>query len=157
MAQGFPHLRWLVLLGLAGAFIALVPGELAAAAVSCRQQIIADWSNNGRVDRVYPLDCYQQAIEAMAPDIRDYTDAQEKIELALTLAVRKKAGTTPAMQPRSLAAARPIKTSGSALMPLPLVALGALGAAALAAGGLTYAGRRAALGKRRLGRRGGAR
>jgi hypothetical protein len=152
VAQGFPHLRLLALLALAGAFCALVPGEIATAAVSCRQQVIADWSDNGRVNRVYPLDCYQQAIEAMAPDIRDYTDAQETIELALTLAVRKKTGAKPASQSRSLAAARPVDTSGSAPVPLPLIALGVLGAAALTAGGLTYTGRRAM-----LGRRGGAR
>jgi hypothetical protein len=147
----FPLLAFAVL---AGAVASVAPGESASAAASCRQQVIAVWSDNGRVDRVYPLDCYQQAIEAMAPDIRDYTDAQEKIELALTLAVRKKTGAKPAPRARSLAAARPVDTSGSAALPLPLplVALGVLGAGALAAGGLTYAGRR-----RTLGRRGGAR
>jgi hypothetical protein len=154
MGLGSGRLRVFAFAVLAGALalVALVPGEIASAATSCRQQVIADWSDNGRVDRVYPLVCYQQAIEAMAPDIRDYTDAQEKIELALTQAVRKKGGTRPAAQPRSLAAARPVDTSGSTLLPLPLVALGALGAAALASGGLAYAGRRGT-----LGRRGGAR
>jgi hypothetical protein len=151
-ASASGRLRALTFAALACVLVVIALGGTATAAVSCRQQVITDWSDNGRVDRVYPLDCYQQAIEAMAPDIRDYTDAQEKIELALTLAVRKKAGTKPAAQPRSLAAARPVDTSGSTLMPLPLVALGALGAAALAAGGLTYARRRAT-----LGRRGGAR
>jgi hypothetical protein len=137
---------------LAGVFAAVVTSETANAAASCRQQVIADWSDNGRVDRVYPLDCYQQAIEAMAPDIRDYTDAQETIELALTRAVRGKSGAKRAAPARSLAAARPIDTSGSTSFPLPLVALGALGLAAVAGGGLTYAGRRTL-----LGRRGGAR
>ena len=145
------HLRVFAFAVLAGALSVVVLGDAATAAASCRQQLIADWSNNGRVDRIYPLDCYQQAIEAMAPDIRDYTDAQETIELALTMAVRKKSGATPTPT-RSLAAARPVDKSGSAPVPLPLVALGALGAAALAAGGSTYAGRRAM-----LGRRGGAR
>jgi hypothetical protein len=152
MVFGSSRPRVLALTVLAGLVAVVALAETATAAVSCRQQVIADWSDNGRVDRVYPLDCYQQAIEAMAPDIRDYTDAQEKIELALTLAVRKKAGTKPVAQPRSLAAARPVDTSGSTLIPLPLVALGALGAAALAAGGVTYAGHRVS-----LGRRGGAR
>jgi hypothetical protein len=152
MAFASLQLRTLALLALSGVAAVAALGETATAAASCRQQVIADWSDDGRVDRVYPLDCYQQAIEAMAPDIRDYTDAQETIELALTMAVRKKSGAKPATQARSLAAARPVDTSGSAPMPLPLVALGALGAAALAAGGLTYAGRRAT-----FGRRGGAR
>ena len=154
MVFRYGRLRVLAFAALAGTLVSVATAEAASAAASCRQQVISDWSDNGRVDRVYPLDCYQQAIEAMAPDIRDYSDAQEKIELALTLAVRKTTGAKPATQARSLAAARPVDTSGSAALPLPLplLALGALGAAALAAGGLTYAGRR-----RTLGRRGGAR
>jgi len=146
------HFRVFAFAVLAGVLAVVVLGDTATAAASCRQQLIADWSDNGRVDRIYPLDCYQQAIEAMAPDIRDYTDAQETIELALTMAVRKKSGAKPATPTRSLAAARSVDTRGSAPVPLPLVALGALGVAALAAGGVTYAGRRAL-----LGRRGGAR
>jgi hypothetical protein len=139
------------------AFLVLAVGvlawsESAAAAPDCRQQVIEDWSDDGRVDRVYPLACYQEAIEAMAPDIRDYSDAQETIERALTLAVRKKGGAKSPTASRSLAAARPLDTSGSAPVPLPLVALGALGASALAAGTLAYVSRRAA-----LGRKGGAR
>jgi hypothetical protein len=133
---------------LAGVLAVVALGETATAAASCRKQVIADWSDNGRVDRVYPLDCYQQAIEAMAPDIRDYTDAQETIELALTMAVRSKSGTKRATPARTLAAARPVDASGSTSLPLPLVALGALGAAALAGGGLTYAVRRGTFGRR---------
>jgi len=146
------RLRALAFVALAGVVVVVALGETATAAVSCRQQLIVDWSDNGRVDRIYPLDCYQQAIEAMAPDIRDYTDAQETIELALTMAVRSKSGTKRATPARSLAAARPVDSTGSASLPLPLVALGALGAAALAGGGLTYA-----VGRGMLGRRGGAR
>ena len=152
MVFGFRGLRAFTFAVIAGGLALAALGETATAAASCRQQLIADWSDNGRVDRVYPLDCYQGAIEAMAPDIRDYTDAQETIELALTMAVRKNSGAKPATPSRSLAAARPVDKSGSAAVPLPLVALGALGAAAVAAGGLTYAGRRA-----KLGRRGAAR
>lgn len=148
------RLRVLAFAVLAGVLAVVAFSATASAAVSCRQQVIADWSDNGRVDRIYPLDCYQQAIEAMAPDIRDYTDAQETIELALTMAVRSQSGTnaTSIAAPRSLAAAEPVDTSGSTTVPLPLLALGALGAAALAGGGLTYAARRGM-----LGRRGGAR
>jgi hypothetical protein len=112
--------------------------------------VIDDWSDNGRVDRVYPLDCYQQAIEAMPPDIRDYTDAHDSIERALTLAVRGTTGVRPAHNKpaRALAAVHPIDTSGSPTIPLPLIALGALAGTALAAGALSYAFRRATLGRR---------
>jgi hypothetical protein len=149
MGLGSRRLRVLVI-ALAALLAAVVLGETVLAAPACRQQLISDWSDNGRVDRVYPLDCYHQAIEAMAPDIRDYTDAQETIELALTMAVRSKSGAKPqsVAAPRSLAAAAPVDTGGSAMVPLPLLALGALGAAALAGGGLTYATRRGLLGRR---------
>lgn len=145
------RLRVLVFAAVAVVLSVVAFGASASAAASCRQQLIADWSDNGRVDRVYALDCYQQAIEAMAPDIRDYTDAQETIELALTQAVRGKSGARRVAPARSLAAAASVETGGSTPVPLPLLALGALGAAALVAGGVTYAGRRA------LGGRGGAR
>jgi hypothetical protein len=149
----FASIRLRVLaFGLVGLLAALVLAEVATpATAACRQQLITDWSDNGRVDRVYPLDCYHEAIEAMAPDIRDYTDAQESIELALALAIRKKTDSKPAA-PRSLAAAAAVETDGSAPLPLPLLAIGAVGAAGLLAGGLTFAGRRAL-----LGRKGGAR
>jgi hypothetical protein len=146
MGLGSRRLRIVGLL-LAGTLALVLLGETATAAPACRQQLIADWSDNGRVDRVYPLDCYQQAIEAMAPDIRDYTDAQETIELALTMAVRKKAGATRAVPARSLAASA-VETDGSASLPLPLVALGALGGAALVAGVVTLAFRRSGPGRK---------
>lgn len=137
------RLRVLAFSVLAGVLAALILSETATAAASCRQQLVADWSDNGRVDRIYPLDCYQQAVESLAPDIRDYTDAQETIELALTMAVRSNSGAKPksAAPPRALAAAEPVDTSGSTTVPLPLLAVGALGAAALAAAGLTFVGR----------------
>jgi hypothetical protein len=142
------RVRRLALAVVASAVAVLMLSETASAAALCRpQQVIADWSDNGRVDRIYPLDCYQQAVEALAPDIRDYTDAQESIELALTTAVRKQSGTKPALT-RSIAAATPVETDGSASLPLPLVALGALGAAGVAAGAVALAFRRPAPGRK---------
>src|SRR5687768_2073347 len=88
------------------------PGR--AAAADCRQQVIADWSADGRVDRVYPLDCYQQAVESLAPDIRDYTDAQESIERALVQAMRAKGKRGRTQAPaRSLAAAESVEPGDS--------------------------------------------
>jgi len=140
-------MRALVFLALASGFglLALVqPAAGAKDATSCRQQVIDDWSDNGRVDRVYRLDCYQAAIGSLPPDIRDYTDAHDSIERALTLAVRAKGGSPPASPSRALATAPPVATSSSAAFPPPLIALGGLGAATLAAGALGYASRRAA-------------
>ena len=130
----------------------LLLGETARAA-DCRQQVIDDWSDNGRVDRVYGLGCYQDAIEAMPPDIRDYTDAQESIEHALMLALRAKGQRAQTQtQPRSLAAAQPVDTGSSAPIPLPLLVLGALGGTALLTAGFGFVGHRAGVGRKRRGR-----
>jgi hypothetical protein len=136
----------LVFLALAGTFAVLALGEPASGATGCRQQVIDDWSDNGRVDRVYGLDCYQAAIGSLPPDIRDYTDASDSIERALSIAVRAKNGSPPAS--RSLAATPAVTTSGTGEIPLSLMALAGLAAGTLAAGALGYTSRRAARGHR---------
>jgi len=156
MACGIRPLR-LPFLALAGVLVLLALAEVATAAPACRQQVIEDWSDNGRVDRVYPLDCYQQAIESLPPDIRDYSDAHDSIERGLTLAVRAKSGAPRAAKLAdarggSSAAVRAVDTSGSAGMPVPLLALAALGGAALAGGVLAYTYRSARLGRRGVAR-----
>jgi hypothetical protein len=112
----------------------------APAAPDCRTQVIADWSDNGRIDGVYPLECYENAIESIPPEIRDYTDAPETIGRALTLAVREKRSETPL---RTVASGANVDTSRTVTFPLPLLALGVLGAFVIAGGGLAYARRRA--------------
>jgi hypothetical protein len=150
MALGLRGFRVVPFLVLVAAFLLVAPNETATAAVACRQQVIDDWSDNGRVDRVYPLECYLEAIEAMPPDIRDYSDASDTIGRALQTALRAKGrtGASPRSALRSLAAAEPVDPSGSATLPLPLVALGAFGATALAAGALGFGARRVRLGRK---------
>jgi hypothetical protein len=73
---------------LAASMIVLGLATTAKAATSCDQRILVDWSDNGRVDGVYPLPCYDEAIDALPGDIRDYTNAEEVIGRALTAALR---------------------------------------------------------------------
>jgi hypothetical protein len=146
MAVGLRSLRVLVSLALAGAFAALVLSEPAVAATGCRQQVIDDWSDNGRVDGVYALDCYEAAIGSLPPDIRDYTDAQETIDRALTIAVRAKSGEP--QRSGTLATARPLETSASAGIPLSFLAVAGLASGTLAAGALGFVSRRGARGRR---------
>ena len=145
MAVGLRSLRVLVSLALAGAFAALVLSESAVAATGCRQQVIDDWSDNGRVDGVYALDCYEAAIGSLPPDIRDYTDAQETIDRALTIAVRAKSGES---RSGTVATARPLETSASAGIPLSFLAVAGLASGTLAAGALGFVSRRGARGQR---------
>jgi hypothetical protein len=64
--------------------------------------VVNDWYDNGRVDRVYELHCYQAAIRILPVDVRDYSSAREDIQRALAFATQGKsdpgdgpAATTP--------------------------------------------------------------
>jgi hypothetical protein len=51
--------------------------------------VINDWYDNGRMDHDYPVACYQQALQHLPPDVREYADAQDVIGRALTLAIAR--------------------------------------------------------------------
>lgn len=75
-------LRALVLVAALGAMLAVAAP--AAAAKSCGRQVIDDWYDNGRVDGTYALQCYDDAIDNLPRDVRDYSSAKEDIQRALT-------------------------------------------------------------------------
>ena len=61
-----------------------------AADQSCAKQVIADWYDNGRVDRIYELQCYRDAVKALPVDVRDYSSAKDDILRALLFAQQGK-------------------------------------------------------------------
>ena len=71
----------LVLLGVFGAMLAVA--SPAGAASSCGRAVIDDWYDNGRVDGTYALHCYDDAINTLPRDVRDYSSAKEDIQRAL--------------------------------------------------------------------------
>ena len=74
-------LRALVVLA---AFVAMLAvASPAAAAQSCGRAVIDDWYDNGRVDGTYALHCYDDAIEILPRDVRDYSSAKDDIQRAL--------------------------------------------------------------------------
>jgi hypothetical protein len=167
-----PHTRRLAS-AFAGVFVLLLAAlaalsftGTAAAATPCGKKILGDWFDNGRIDRLYPLHCYEEAIDAIPPDIKDYADAEEVIDRALQAALRgkldKKGGPdpTPGNDNRNPGApaggsgpgsggsggteATGIDTSGPSSVPIPLLVLGGIALALLGAGGLGYVSRRRA-------------
>jgi hypothetical protein len=66
-----------------GAVGALSSAGPAGAATKCGEKVLADWYDNGRIDRLYPLNCYEEAIDAIPDDIGPYVDAEEVITRAL--------------------------------------------------------------------------
>ena len=155
------------------AVAALATASAAPAATACGKKVLADWFDNGRIDRLYPLNCYEEAIDAIPDDLRDYADAEDVITRALQAALRGEldpvggADPTPGDDPGSgsgsgsnggnsddgsggtgnsdgAEAAPGVDTSGPSSLPIPLLVLGGMSLALLAAGGLGYLSRRRA-------------
>ena len=63
-----------------------VAGPAAAAKKPCADAVVADWYGDGRVDKVFPLRCYQEAIRSLPVDVLDYSNAKEDILRALAFA-----------------------------------------------------------------------
>jgi hypothetical protein len=87
------------LLLLAVALLSGASGRPASAKTpSCADQVIADWYDDGRVGKIYPLHCYREAIAKLPPDVLDYSNAKEEIGRALAFAKQGKpdpGGTDP--------------------------------------------------------------
>ena len=135
-----------------------------ALASKCGDQVLADWFDNGRIDRLYDLHCYEDAIDSIPSDLRDYANAEEIISRALQAAVDGKlapGGPDPSPddgtggggagggggpgdpnQPPGGEAAPDVDTSGISSVPLPLIVLALMSVALLTAGGLGYLRRR---------------
>ncbi len=140
----------------------------AAASESCADRVVADWYGDGRIDQIYPLHCYTDAIRSLPVDVLDYSNAKEDILRALAFARKGKPDPGPAGGPRpaggddptdttttstgdpndpnnpdETTASGPVDTSGPSSVPIPLLVLGGLALLLLAAGGAGYLSRRA--------------
>ena len=128
------------------ALAALAPASGVAATSPCAEALLADWLDNSRIDRVYPLPCYEAAIDAIPDDLRDYTDAADVIARAFRSATGRELETrTPQgrqAEPPPANVVPVVASSSPSSVPVPLVVLAALALAVLAAGGLGYVARR---------------
>ncbi len=84
-----PFIRPMRLLLLAAVVVlALGAAGPAAAASTCAKKVIDDWYDNGRVDGTYAVHCYDDAIDALPRDVRDYSSAKDDIQRALQARLR---------------------------------------------------------------------
>jgi hypothetical protein len=158
------HRRALALAGLVGAlaasvFMLVLPAT--AMASPCGDKVLGDWFDNGRIDRLYPAHCYEDAIDAIPRDLRDYANAEEVILRALQASLRGEldaGGPDPSPgDPRDPGSPSPtdpsdpsepgseatdVDPTGLSSIPKPLIALGLMSLALLAAGGVGYLRRR---------------
>jgi len=77
----------LLLLSVLALVVAAAPAAASAAPKSCGEKVIDDWFD-GRIDGTYDLHCYDDAIEQLPRDVRDYSSAKEDIERALQARLR---------------------------------------------------------------------
>jgi hypothetical protein len=139
-----------------------------AMASPCGDKVLDDWYDNGRIDKLYPPQCYEDAIDAIPEDIGPYVDAEEVITRALQASLNGKlapGGVDPTPgddEPRTPGgpstgpndpsgpdeegagseATPDVSTASASSVPIPLLVLGGMSLALLAAGGLGYLSRR---------------
>ncbi len=66
-------------------------GSGAASASACGDRVVADWID-GRIDGVYALQCYEEAVADLPEDVRVYSSAVDDISRALQARVHSVAG-----------------------------------------------------------------
>ena len=70
--------------------LSAVVTDAAMAKKTCAQQVIDDWFDDGRVDKIYPLHCYTEAIKSLPSDLLIYGNAEDEIGRALAFAKQGK-------------------------------------------------------------------
>jgi hypothetical protein len=126
--------RFLIVAVAAAAFVAAP----AAGAANCGTAVLRDWAD-GKLDRAYPVNCYQAALAAMPEDMRSYTTASDDIRRALLARIRvsRTHHGKPGARPRAVASAprAPARealsaasvATGATGIPLPLIVIAAIG------------------------------
>ena len=61
----------------------------ASAKTPCWKVLINDWYD-GRIDKTYPIPCYQQALRHLPEDVQTYSSARDDIRQALQDRLRRK-------------------------------------------------------------------
>jgi hypothetical protein len=115
-----------------------------ASASPCGTRVLKDWSENSLIDGTYQLHCYQDAIDALPSDLRDYSDALDVIGRAFRNAGGRHIAITkdPERNDRDILPSNVADASSPSSLPLPLLVLGAVALTLLAAGGYGYVSRR---------------
>src|SRR5207244_4081796 len=131
---------------------AALVGAPTAGATNCGTALLEDWAD-GRLDRPYPVKCYQDALDAMPEDMRSYTTAPDDIKRALLARLRtarthhgefrgrsRHVTAAPRRTAREALSAADVAT-GATRIPLPLMVIAAAGFVLLLAGSAGLFGR----------------
>jgi hypothetical protein len=63
-------------------------GAPVAAARPCWKDLVDDYWADNRVDKVYPIACYRDAMNSLPLDVKNYSDVQDDLRRALLAAIR---------------------------------------------------------------------
>jgi hypothetical protein len=143
---------------LAAAVAALIAPTTAMASV-CGDKVLDDWWDNGRIDRVYAVQCYRDAIDSIPADLRDYANVEEVITRALQAQLNGSGPDEPSDPDAPTTGERTadpgpsggddpaevidnVDASSPSSIPIPLLLLAAMSILLLGAGGLGYLSRR---------------
>jgi hypothetical protein len=147
---------------------AAAPAATARATGGCWLAVVNDWLDNNRVDHVYAIPCYTQAIQQLNkyPDVQNYSNAADDIQRALLAAIHDRGsgpggsggsgtgggtggasgggtgGGTGGGSSGSGGLLGSFSPSDAQSIPLPLLVLGGLALLLLAAAGATLVARR---------------
>lgn len=84
-----------LLLSLALALAALfAPASAAAADPNCWKELVNDYWADNRVDKIYDVSCYREAMAKLPRDVQEYSDAQDDLRRALLDAIRDERSTS---------------------------------------------------------------
>jgi hypothetical protein len=157
----------LTLLAVGAREAAAAPSAALNPTSGCDLAVINDWADNNRVDKIYAIPCYTQAIQRLSsyPDLEGYSSAADDIHDALLAALRQDrgggggggtdGGSSPGNSNSGPGNPGPSKDGGplgsgidkiggtsAQSVPVPLLVLGGLALLLLLAAGATWIARR---------------
>ena len=151
----------LLLSTLAGVLLFVTAGP-ATAAAPCWKTLVNDWYD-GRIDNIYPVGCYQEALKHLPEDVQTYSSARDDIRAALASRLTpKKNGGAPAAVGKSgggpksgggskgrtngegpvQEVAKKLGPKDATSFPIPLIVLAGIAGLLLAAGAAGFATRK---------------
>lgn len=136
-----------------------VPGTASASGTACRNKIFNDWYRDGKIASTYPVGCYRDALKHIPADAVIYSSLSDDVRAAMRAAIRRSEGLKAPAQVghgfkalgagavkgalsvvHTSAAPQAPKSNGLVAeatgAPLPILVLGALALALVAAGGI---------------------
>jgi hypothetical protein len=123
--------------------LALATPPLATAESACSQRVRLDWAADGKVDRTYPVTCYEEALENLPIDLSLYSSAEDDIRRALQSVVAAGGNGGSGGGTQTTANAPPVAAAEDGdSVPVALIVLGGVALLLIAVGAVGVARRR---------------